>query len=158
MPLKRVINTTAQGIVAANRGLHPTNFPKPLLYKTKNLLTLFIKYYFFLHILFLWILLFLVGLLDVIVFTPVVCRADQKQCCHFNSQAIHKVYWISVGNTAPSFQLYYCSITDIFEKTRLLDITNHPLHLPPWMCGLNCQCLNNRSEKERELFELVAQV
>lgn len=53
IPLKCVINTTAQGVVVANRGLHPTKFTKPLLYKTKNLLTLFIKYYFFLHILFL---------------------------------------------------------------------------------------------------------
>lgn len=78
-------------MVIANKGLHPTNFTNSLLYKTKNFITVFIKYYPLVTFYSFLIFPFFVVLVDVIVFTPVVCRFEQKQCCHLSSKAINMV-------------------------------------------------------------------
>lgn len=65
-----VLTNCSTSVVVANKGLHPTKFTNPL-HKAKNIFCLW--YLFINHILFLF---FPLTLLDVLVFTHVVCRFD----------------------------------------------------------------------------------
>lgn len=88
-PESAVISIIAQQgcTVVSNKGLHPTKFTNPLLYKPKTFIIILVdEIYFILFIFFLSVVL-----LDVIVFTQLVCRSEQKQRCHFSSKAIDMV-------------------------------------------------------------------
>lgn len=102
-------------VVVANKGLHQTEFTNPPMYKTKNFITLSLLNIIFYPHLSLLFLPFL-ALLDMMVFTQVVCRVEQKQCCRLNSKPIKVL--ISVCNTAPKFLSSSCSITDMYCRSQ----------------------------------------